>query len=134
MFYYIIKQWSQFQKVLMSYSFFVTIKQPTQNWSMKTNGWFMINRHEWEYTKVLKWEPHSRWEPNDYWEFICNEKIIGDTSRIEFGQKYREYTKEVAQRCSVKKIYLEIPKKSKENTCARVSFLIKLQASVLQLY
>ena len=34
----------------------------------------------------------------------------------------------VAQRCSVKKMFLEISQNSQENTCARVSFLIKLQA------
>ena len=34
----------------------------------------------------------------------------------------------VAQRCSVKKIFLEIPQNSQEKTCARVSFLIELQA------
>ena len=32
----------------------------------------------------------------------------------------------VAQRCSVKKVFLEISQNSLENTCARVSFLIKL--------
>ena len=34
----------------------------------------------------------------------------------------------VAQRCSVKKVLLEISQTSQESTCARVSFLIKLQA------
>ena len=34
----------------------------------------------------------------------------------------------VFQRCSVKKMFLEISKNSLENTCARVSILIKLQA------
>ena len=33
----------------------------------------------------------------------------------------------VAQRCSIKKVPLEISQNSQENTCARVSFLIKLQ-------
>ena len=32
------------------------------------------------------------------------------------------------QRCSVKRVFLEISQNSQENTCARVSFLIKLQA------
>ena len=32
----------------------------------------------------------------------------------------------VTQRCSVKKMFLEIPQNSQKNTCARVSFLIKL--------
>ena len=35
----------------------------------------------------------------------------------------------VAKRCSVKKVFLEISQNSQENTCARASFLIKLQAS-----
>ena len=34
----------------------------------------------------------------------------------------------VAQWCSVKKVFLKISLNSPENTCARVSFLIKLQA------
>ena len=38
------------------------------------------------------------------------------------------YTEEaVAQRCSVEKVFLEILQNSQESTCARVSFLIKLQ-------
>ena len=32
------------------------------------------------------------------------------------------------QRCSVKNVFLEISQNSQENTCARVSILIKLQA------
>ena len=38
----------------------------------------------------------------------------------------------VVQRCSVKKVSLEISQNSQENNCARVSFLIKLQASFLR--
>ena len=37
-------------------------------------------------------------------------------------------TEAVVQRCSVTKVFLEISQISQENTCARVSFLIKLQA------
>ena len=40
----------------------------------------------------------------------------------------------VIQRCSVKQVFLEILQNLQEDTCARVSFLIKLQASGLQLY
>ena len=32
------------------------------------------------------------------------------------------------QRCSMKKVFLEISQNSQKNTCARASFLIKLQA------
>ena len=38
-------------------------------------------------------------------------------------------TEAVPWRCSVKKVFLEISQISQENTCARVSFLRKLQAS-----
>ena len=36
--------------------------------------------------------------------------------------------KAVAYRCSVKKVFLEISQNLQESTCARVSFVIKLQA------
>ena len=35
----------------------------------------------------------------------------------------------VAQRCSIKKMFIEIWQNSQENTCARVSFLTKLHAN-----
>ena len=38
-------------------------------------------------------------------------------------------TDAVARKCSVKKVFLEVSQNSQENTSARVSFLIKLQAS-----
>ena len=40
----------------------------------------------------------------------------------------------IVQRCSVKKVFLDIWQISQENTCARVYFLLKAQASALQLY
>ena len=43
---------------------------------------------------------------------------------IFFTWYYREA---VVQRCSVKKVLSKISQNSQENTCARVSFLIKLQ-------
>ena len=36
-------------------------------------------------------------------------------------------TEAVVQRCFVKNVFLEMLQNSQENTCARVSFLIKLQ-------
>ena len=39
-------------------------------------------------------------------------------------------TKAVARRCFLKKVFLEISQNSQENTCAGVSFLIKLQPEV----
>ena len=41
----------------------------------------------------------------------------------------RPYPEAVVRRCSVKKVFLKISQNSQENTCAKVSFLIKLQAS-----
>ena len=38
------------------------------------------------------------------------------------------YSEAVVRRCPVKKMFLEISQNSLENTCARVSFLIKLHA------
>ena len=40
------------------------------------------------------------------------------------------FTKAVIRRCFVKKVFLIISENSQENTCARVSFLIKLHTSV----
>ena len=45
---------------------------------------------------------------------------------------YFQAPEAVVQRCSVKKIFLEISQNSHENNRARVSFLIKLQAWGLQ--
>ena len=40
-----------------------------------------------------------------------------------------QYLKAITRRCSVTKVFLKISKNSQENTCTRVSFLIKLQSS-----
>ena len=56
------------------------------------------------------------------WEFC---KTFG----IDKLSNFKLYVTEAfAQRCSVKKLFLEISQNSQENTCARASFLIKLQA------
>ena len=41
---------------------------------------------------------------------------------------FQPFPEAVAQRRSVEKVFLKISQNSQENTCARVSFLIKLQA------
>ena len=48
-----------------------------------------------------------------------------------FGEEILEA---VAQACSVKKMFLEILQNSQENTRARASFLLNLQASDVQFY
>ena len=46
-----------------------------------------------------------------------------------FGMKETfDISEAVAQTCSVKKVFLQFLQNSHENTCARISFLIKLQA------
>ena len=40
----------------------------------------------------------------------------------------------VGQRCSVKKVFLEISQNWQENSCTRFSFLIKLQACLAQVF
>ena len=50
-----------------------------------------------------------------------------------FIAKSKNITEAVVQGSSLKKMFLEVPQNSQENTCVRVSFLIKLQAWGLQL-
>ena len=45
----------------------------------------------------------------------------------------QDHTEAVAWRCSLKKVFLEISQNLQENVCARISFLIKLHASDLQI-
>ena len=45
-----------------------------------------------------------------------------------------QWAEAVARKCSVEKVFLEILQNSQENTCARVSFLIKFLVLGLQLY
>ena len=65
--------------------------------------------------------------------------FVKDKSQKEIqglGKAYRvkKGSESVTQRCSVKNVFLEVSQNSQENTCARVSLLIKLQNSGLQLY
>ena len=46
----------------------------------------------------------------------------------DYSDSFKEKAEAVARRCSIKKVLLEISQNAKENTCDRVSFLIKLQA------
>ena len=68
------------------------------------------------------------------YEVLSSELTI---SKIYCGYYYDdvdqclEQTEAVTQRCYVKKVFVEISQNSQENTCPRVSLLIKLQASVL---
>ena len=58
---------------------------------------------------------------------VCNPKC-GRSWELTIFTKSSEA---VARRCSVKEVLLEISQNSQENSCTKVSFLIKLQASTL---
>ena len=57
---------------------------------------------------------------------VCNESFCKESQPFCIFTKSSEA---VAQRCSVKKMFLELSQNSQENNCARVSFSIKLQTS-----
>ena len=48
--------------------------------------------------------------------------------------RHKRFSEVVAQRSSVRKVFLEISQNSQENTCVRVSFLIMLQAIGLHVF
>ena len=66
------------------------------------------------------------------WNFdsgtLIDEKIINLGMNWQTDRLDRQGIEAVPQRCSVKKVFLEILQNSQKNICARVSFLIKLQA------
>ena len=57
-------------------------------------------------------------------EGIPNNSLTGQQNFYYFSTNRSSH-----RRCSVKKVFLEISRNSQESTCARVSFLIKLQAA-----
>ena len=65
-------------------------------------------------SRELKWSLQL-WKINHLW--------MGALHR-----HHRTYSEAVARRCSVKRVFLEIPQILQENTYARTSYLIKLQA------
>ena len=64
-------------------------------------------------------------------EFSFRRKLI---KKFYFLVYIFEYIEAVVRRSSVKKVFLEISLNSQENSCGRVSFLIKLQTWGPQLY
>ena len=54
---------------------------------------------------------------------IVSKKLI---MVVKKNFRISQISKAVVQKCSVKKVFLKISQNSQENTCARVSFLIKL--------
>ena len=62
---------------------------------------------------------------------IYNRKCIKNVLRFTLLTFPYVYGRSSHQRCSVKKTFWKISQNSQENTCARASFLIKLQATIL---
>ena len=56
--------------------------------------------------------------------------MIGIYSNTKYSCHFILSPEAVVQRCSVKKVFLKISQNSQENTCAKVSLLIKLQAQL----
>ena len=51
-----------------------------------------------------------------------------------FVSEIKDLLEAAARKCFVTKVFLKFSQNSQENTCANVSFLMKLQAWGLQLY
>ena len=59
---------------------------------------------------------------------VCPPRLYSRTCQYPKQKgKFLNSIETIAQRCSVKKVFLEISQYSPENTCVRVSILIKLQ-------
>ena len=71
-----------------------------------------------------------------YFETEFFVRVVRNQNQGCFTEVYsRINLSEAATRCVLcKKVFLEITQNSQGNTCAKVSFLVKLQASGLQLY
>ena len=59
---------------------------------------------------------------------IQGEKLIALVQLKKIIGSIERWVETVVLRCSIKKLVLKILQNSQENTCTRVSFLIKLQA------
>ena len=67
----------------------------------------------------------------NYVASVANAYSKSAVSALKHGVKVR-LTEAIVRRCSVKKVFLEIFQNSQENTSARVSSLIKLQAAPMR--
>ena len=93
-------------------------------WESATSLCMNYNIHCWDSQLI-----HGvilNWQGNSY------RKTIPCLSQFRTLPNIFDGVEVVVQGCSVKQVFLEIPQKSHENTCARVSFLITLQTSGLK--
>ena len=79
--------------------------------------------------KLYAWGPqlYQKRGSCKFWEIFKNSFFYRTPSAAasEHNKSIWKVCEAVAQRYSVKKVFLEISQNSQENTCARVSFLIK---------
>ena len=81
----------------------------------------------WRFQEVKKWNIGLKWVK------LYVVSVIGISCKIKHTKWYK-MSEAPARGVLWKKVFLKLSKNSQENTCARVSFLIKLQASGLRLY
>ena len=70
-------------------------------------------------------------------ETIVSSKAVPEVLDMKYESEFKHgfiNPEALGRRCLVKKLFLEILQHSQENTCTRLSFLIKLQVSGLHLY
>ena len=66
--------------------------------------------------------------PSEWYKVTYFRCLLLQICAISLNLLERHQTEAVAQECSVKQVLSEILQNSQENTCVKVSFLIKLQA------
>ena len=92
---------------------------------MPQRNTMLSQENMWIFTKTPNFAVHFA---RVIW--VCPPRSYSGTCQYPTQKdKFLKSIETVAQRCSVKKVFLEISQNSPENTCARVSILIKLQAS-----
>ena len=99
-------------------NFFVVLK----SWEKKTKKSFSLNMVEEE----LVLQDGFCYKAPEAITAYKKKKLIFQLTAIEKRMENFQTQEAVTRRCSVKKMFLEISQNSQENTCARVSFLIKL--------
>ena len=94
-------------------------------------SWGNIKRQKEKYVSKIWKNRQSTWVTENSQKILRSTSIpthsrhCQDTLLCHFNPLTQEA---VARTCSVKKVFLEILQNSQENTCARISFLMKLQA------
>ena len=75
-----------------------------QLWKRKKTFYFL----KWKFNQICpQFFPIKFWKPLKFWSWLTSNS---------------SHSVAVVQKCSVKKVFLEISQKSQENTCASVSF------------